>query len=108
MNGTTIDAKVAIRRFTDDVGFQVGKESKDRLRLIQRLLRNHFTAIAEQTARSLADSLRAAQESAKIESAERGRRTAEVERQLKVLGQLKRSATQLFPVDEPASGKVPA
>ncbi|WP_064079687.1 dynamin family protein, partial [Prescottella equi] len=54
------DAKVAIRRFTDDVSFQVGKESKDRLRLIQRLLRDHFTAIAEQTLRSLGDSLRAA------------------------------------------------
>ncbi|MBY4107273.1 dynamin family protein, partial [Rhodococcus fascians] len=45
------EAKMAIRRFTDDVSFQVGKESKDRLRQIQRVLRDHFTSIAEQTLR---------------------------------------------------------
>ena len=44
------EAKAAIRRFADDVSFQVGKESKDRLRLVQRLLRDHFTDIAEQGA----------------------------------------------------------
>lgn len=103
------DAKVAIRRFTDDVSFQVGKESKDRLRLIQRLLRDHFTAIAEQTLRSLADSLRAAQEAATVESAERTRRAAEVERQLAVLAELKQHAAQLFPVDaDPHPEEVPA
>ncbi|MBM4557411.1 Isoniazid-inducible protein iniA [Rhodococcus hoagii] len=93
------DAKVAIRRFTDDVSFQVGKESKDRLRLIQRLLRDHFTAIAEQTLRSLGDSLRAAQEAAKVESTGRTRRAGEVEQQMAVLETLKGRAAQLFPVD---------
>ncbi|ORL42224.1 Isoniazid-inducible protein iniA [Prescottella equi] len=93
------DAKVAIRRFTDDVSFQVGKESKDRLRLIQRLLRDHFTAIAEQTLRSLGDSLRAAQEAAKVESTGRTRRAGEVEQQMAVLETLKSRAAQLFPVD---------
>lgn len=93
------DAKVAIRRFTDDVSFQVGKESKDRLRLIQRLLRDHFTAIAEQTLRSLGDSLRAAQEAAKVESTGRTRRAGEVEQQMAVLETLKSRAAQLFPVE---------
>ncbi|PTR23440.1 replication fork clamp-binding protein CrfC [Rhodococcus sp. OK519] len=102
------DAKVAIRRFTDDVSFQVGKESKDRLRLIQRLLRDHFTAIAEQTLRSLADSLRAAQEAASIESGERTRRGGEVERQMAVLETLKGRATQLFPVESAPSGEISA
>ncbi|MCA1005031.1 dynamin family protein [Rhodococcus hoagii] len=102
------DAKVAIRRFTDDVSFQVGKESKDRLRLIQRLLRDHFTAIAEQTLRSLADSLRAAQEAAKVESTERTRRTGEVERQMAALGTLKGRAAQLFPVEATANEELSA
>lgn len=93
------DAKVAIRRFTDDVSFQVGKESKDRLRLIQRLLRDHFTAIAEQTLRSLGDSLRAAQEAAKVESTGRTRRAGEVEQQMAVLETLKGRAAQLFPAE---------
>ncbi|WP_137723953.1 dynamin family protein [Prescottella subtropica] len=93
------DAKIAIRRFTDDVSFQVGKESKDRLRLIQRLLRDHFTAVAEQTLRSLADSLKAAQEAAGVAAGERARRADEVEKQLAVLSGLKSRAAHLFPVD---------
>ncbi|MGW6694760.1 dynamin family protein [Rhodococcus sp. NPDC054953] len=79
------EAKMAIRRFVDDVSFQVGKESKDRLRLIQRALRDHFAAIAEQTLRSLAESLRSAQEGANLASAERARRIAELEDGLRVL-----------------------
>ncbi|MBM4472292.1 Isoniazid-inducible protein iniA [Rhodococcus hoagii] len=102
------DAKVAIRRFTDDVSFQVGKESKDRLRLIQRLLRDHFTAIAEQTLRSLGDSLRAAQEAAKVESTGRTRRAGEVEQQMAVLETLKSRAAQLFPVDSAANEELSA
>ncbi|WP_433702724.1 dynamin family protein [Prescottella equi] len=102
------DAKVAIRRFTDDVSFQVGKESKDRLRLIQRLLRDHFTAIAEQTLRSLGDSLRAAQEAAKVESTGRTRRAGEVEQQMAVLETLKGLAAQLFPVDSAANEELSA
>ncbi|MCD7050704.1 dynamin family protein [Rhodococcus sp. BH2-1] len=102
------DAKVAIRRFTDDVSFQVGKESKDRLRLIQRLLRDHFTAIAEQTLRSLGDSLRAAQEAAKVESTGRTRRAGEVEQQMAVLETLKGRAAQLFPIDSAANEELSA
>lgn len=102
------DAKVAIRRFTDDVSFQVGKESKDRLRLIQRLLRDHFTAIAEQTLRSLGDSLRAAQEAAKVESTGRTRRAGEVEQQMAVLETLKGRAAQLFPADSAANEELSA
>ncbi|BCN70569.1 isoniazid-inducible protein iniA [Prescottella equi] len=102
------DAKVAIRRFTDDVSFQVGKESKDRLRLIQRLLRDHFTAIAEQTLRSLGDSLRAAQEAAKVESTGRTRRAGEVEQQMAVLETLKSLAAQIFPVDSAANEELSA
>ncbi|MFD4295049.1 dynamin family protein [Rhodococcus sp. NPDC058532] len=79
------EAKMAIRRFVDDVSFQVGKESKDRLRLIQRALRDHFAAIAEQTLRSLAESLRSAQEGANLASAERARRIAELEDGMRVL-----------------------
>ncbi|GAA4485416.1 isoniazid-induced dynamin-like GTPase IniA [Rhodococcus olei] len=85
------EAKMAIRRFVDDVSFQVGKESKDRLRLIQRLLRDHFTVIAEQTLRSLNESLRAAQEAANLESAQRTRRIAELEEQMRVLARIRES-----------------
>lgn len=91
------EAKIAIRRFTDDVSFQVGKESKDRLRLIQRVLRDHFTSIAEQTLRSLNDSLRAAQEAATVETAERSTRTAHLDREMRVVAELNERAAALAP-----------
>lgn len=91
------EAKIAIRRFTDDVSFQVGKESKDRLRLIQRVLRDHFTSIAEQTLRSLNDSLRAAQEAATVETAERSTRIAHLDREMKVVAELNERASALVP-----------
>ncbi|MGH3671875.1 MAG: EutP/PduV family microcompartment system protein, partial [Pseudonocardiaceae bacterium] len=40
------EAKAAVARLMDDVIFQVGKESKYRLREAQRILRDHFTGIA--------------------------------------------------------------
>ncbi|WP_374612521.1 dynamin family protein, partial [Gordonia sp. (in: high G+C Gram-positive bacteria)] len=67
-------AKVAVRAFTDDVSFQVGKESRDRLRVIQRVLRDHFTSVAEQTARSISESLSAAQSAATLADSERSGR----------------------------------
>ncbi|MEO7079203.1 MAG: dynamin family protein [Rhodococcus sp. (in: high G+C Gram-positive bacteria)] len=91
------EAKIAIRRFTDDVSFQVGKESKDRLRLIQRVLRDHFTSIAEQTLRSLNDSLRAAQEAATVETAERSTRIGHLDREMKVVAELNERASALMP-----------
>ncbi|MFD1815440.1 dynamin family protein [Rhodococcus gannanensis] len=87
------EAKVAIRRFVDDVSFQAGKESKDRLRLIQRLLRDHFTEVAEQTLRSLAESLRAAQEAAQLAASERTRRAAEIEELMRVLASARSAVT---------------
>ncbi len=93
------EAKMAIRRFTDDVSFQVGKESKDRLRLIQRVLRDHFTSIAEQTLRSLNDSLQAAREAANVETTERSSRTAQLDREMKVVAELNKKAAALVPAE---------
>ena len=36
------EAKMNMRRFVDDVAFVVGKESRDRLKGIQRQLRDHY------------------------------------------------------------------
>ncbi|MFC9790393.1 dynamin family protein [Rhodococcus sp. NPDC127528] len=91
------EAKMAIRRFVDDVSFQINKESKDRLRLIQRMLRDHFTAIAEQTLRSLNDSLRAAQDAANLAATERSQRAAVIEDQMRILAELKDAAGQMLP-----------
>ena len=89
------EAKMAIRRFTDDVSFQVGKESKDRLRQIQRVLRDHFTSIAEQTLRSLNESLRSAQEAAAADNTDRTARIAALENEMRVVAELNSRAVAL-------------
>lgn len=82
------DAKTNVRRFVDEVAFTVGKESRDRLRGIQRQLRDHYREIANQTTRSLNESLQATLAAAKVEEAERASRTKELERQLNILRQV--------------------
>jgi hypothetical protein len=98
------EAKVAVRRHIDDVIFQVGKESKDRLRQVQRLLRDHFTEIAEEVHRSLTDSVAAAQRAAKTGSAERERRIGEIKGELSRIETLRKQTTVL-PVSPTTQGR---
>lgn len=79
------DAKNALRRYIDDVTFHVGKDSRDMLRGVQRVLRDHFTTRAEEMKRSLQESLKAAEKAAKASKAERERRLAELDAQIKDL-----------------------
>jgi len=64
------EAKALIRRQVDEVVFYVGKQLKDRLRLVQRATRDHFTDIADEYHRSLQESLLATQKAASTASAE--------------------------------------
>lgn len=82
------EAKANVRRFVDDVAFVVGKESRDRLKGIQRQLRDYYREIANQTTRSLNESLQATLAAAKLEETERNTRVKELERQLNVLRQV--------------------
>ncbi len=86
------EAKTAVRRFVDDIAFQAGKESKDRLHRIHRALRDHYAGVAERSLRSIDDSLRAAQEAATMENARRSERALVLERQLRVVAELRRCA----------------
>ncbi|MCP2194208.1 dynamin family protein [Williamsia deligens] len=88
-------AKQAIHAFTDDVSFQVGKESRDRLRHVQRELRDHFVDVADQAARSVSESLRAAQEAAQSQTSLRASRTAELEQQLRAVAALRTVSDRL-------------
>lgn len=68
------EAKGAVRRYVEDVTFHVTKQLKDRLRLVQRTLRDHFTELAGDLQRSSVDALRQASASAKASEAERAER----------------------------------
>ncbi len=91
------EAKMNMRKFVDDVSFAVGKESRDRLKGIQRQLRDHYRGIANQTTRSLNESLQATIASAQLEQNERNTRIRELERQLNILKQVTDHAVNLAP-----------
>lgn len=97
------EAKGAVRRYSDDVIFQVNKESKDMLRIAQRDLRDHFTATAEEINQSVQDSLRAAEKSAKASENERQRRRKEIPSELEKLDALRQQATAMLEAHQPAA-----
>ncbi|WP_418608330.1 hypothetical protein [Georgenia sp. SUBG003] len=76
------EAKTIVRRAADDVIFQVGKQLRDRLRAVQRAIRDHFTELAEEHHRTLADSVQAAQKAASTFAAEREVRIRELRAEL--------------------------
>jgi hypothetical protein len=86
------EAKVAVSRLMDDVIFQVGKESKQRLREVQRVLRDHFTDLATEMLRSVDDSLRAAADASKMHDDHRATRSAQIRRELDTLRQIRMQA----------------
>jgi hypothetical protein len=86
------EAKVLIRRQIDEIIFQVGKQLRDRLRLVQRTTRDHFTAIADEHHRSLADSVLAAQKVATMLSNERDQRVGTLRRELEKVDALTKLA----------------
>ncbi|MFE4197219.1 dynamin family protein [Paenarthrobacter sp. NPDC056912] len=89
------EAKALVRRQVDDVVFQVGKQLKDRLRLVQRSTRDHFTEIAEEHHRSLTDSVTAAQKAAATYAVERELRIKDIRAELKKVDALAAAAMEL-------------
>lgn len=97
------EAKVNMRRFVDDVSFVVSKESRDRLKGVQRQLRDHYRDIANQATRSLNESLQATLSAAKLEENERNTRVAELERQLNILRQVTEHSVNLATQGDPVA-----
>ena len=76
------EAKSAARKFVDDLIFQVGKESRDLLRELQRTLRDHFTGHADQLSRSVTEALTSAQQAVRSDETARPGRVKDVEAEL--------------------------
>ena len=86
------EARNAVRRYCDKVTFVAGKDSRDTLRKIQRELRDHYTALAEELNKSNAKALTAASEAAKKTEGERDKRLKDVDAELTRLRQLRELA----------------
>ena len=97
------EAKTVVRRYVDDVTFQVGKDSRDMLRGVQRDLRDHFTDLAEQLTRSLKESLTATERSATASKEDRVRRIAEIDTELARLETLQTRVGTLLPEATPSA-----
>jgi hypothetical protein len=70
------EAKTAVRRFVDDFNLQVGKDSRDAVRHVQRELRNAWADRVSELQRSASEALAAAQASrtdTESAAAQRGR-----------------------------------
>jgi hypothetical protein len=90
-----VEAKAAVARLMDDVIFQVGRESKYRIREVHRTLRDHFSAVAVELARSADDALRAAQQANQGHVEDREFRMGRVEDRLAELRHLRLIAARL-------------
>lgn len=71
-------AKAAVRRYVDDVGFLATKECRDALRRTGRTLRDEFTARAAAVHRSSTTALTRAEAAGSLDPASRRRREAEL------------------------------
>jgi uncharacterized membrane-anchored protein YhcB (DUF1043 family)/signal recognition particle receptor subunit beta len=96
-----IQAKNAVRKYTDEVTFHVNKDSRDTLRRVQRQLRDHYSARAEELHRSTTEALKAANLAAKQLESERTKRVADIDAELKRIGSLHDMARKLVAEGSP-------
>jgi hypothetical protein len=83
------EAKNLVRRYIDEVTFQVSKQLKDRLRLVQRAARDHFGSMADENHRSLSDAVLAAKQAAGTFTADREQRMTQLRTQVAQLEKLR-------------------
>jgi hypothetical protein len=95
-------ARQAHRKYTDEVSFVVGKDSRDTLRRTQRRMRDFFAARAEELHRSTSGALAAAQQAVKSDANSRQKRLKDVDAELKRIAVLREKAYALAPDLKPA------
>jgi hypothetical protein len=78
-------AKATVRKFVDDVLFEVAKESRDTVRLAQRRLRDHFAEQADEMTRTTSLALEAARGTVERDSSSRGARLRDIDAELERL-----------------------
>ena len=98
------ETKVAVRKHIDDVQFQVGKDSRDMLRLMQRTLRDHFTTIAEEMQTSINGAVQSAQAALKESEAERNASIQNLKAELERVAGLAQKARALAPAERVGVG----
>ncbi len=83
-------AKIAVRKYVDDINVEASKLSRDTMRSVQRSLRDEFSARAEQMQTTIREMTRTAEATAKQETVEQQQRLKEVVAALDRLAPLRR------------------
>jgi hypothetical protein len=82
-------AKASLRKYVDDVAFNVGNDTRDAQRLAHRQLRDHFAERAQEVFRSTTEALQAAQQAVLADDDQRTQRRRDVEAELQRIGSLR-------------------
>lgn len=82
-------AKMAVRKYLDDVNVGAGKVSRDTIRRVHRDLRDEFALRAEELQSTIRESLRSAESGAKEATVEQSRRLSDVRAELDRLDKLR-------------------
>jgi hypothetical protein len=88
-------ARNSHRKYTDEVVFTVGKDSRDTLRRVQRQLRDHYAGVAEELLRSATETLAKAQQAAQSDQSTRERRLRDAKAELERIEALQARARKL-------------
>ncbi|MEV5837819.1 GTPase [Nocardia sp. NPDC052112] len=100
-----LEARIAVGKLMDEVSLQVGKESKQRLREVQRTLRDHFTDVADAHSQQADDAIAAAAHTVDRHEADRRDQLSTVAANLECLQRIRvRAAGLLQPADVVAVG----
>ena len=99
------EAKQAHRKYTEEITLQVGKDSRDTLRRVQRGLRDAFTEVAAELQRSVGEALQAAQTAVKSDQDERAKTLQTSQNRLKSMQAIKAKAVELAPDLAPSQKK---
>jgi hypothetical protein len=87
-------AKNAIRKYLDEATFLAGKDSRDTLRRVQRQLRDHYTARAEELQRSVNESKQAAVLAVQSNQQTRTKRLKDVKAELDRVAMLRKQIVE--------------
>ena len=88
-------AKTAAQRHVDDFFLSYGKESKDAARSIHRVLRDHFSGLAQQRRLEITESAKAIKRTIDADAQQRAQRAQELRRGLEQLGALRQRIAAL-------------
>lgn len=102
------EAKSLVRRQLDEVIFQCVKVLRDRLRHVQRQVRDHFSEVAEDLSRSISESVTSAQSAAKTDKHQRETRLTAARADRATIERLRRETAALgdeHPAPAPAGAR---